>query len=297
MNNINETLVSIVMPCFKMGKFIADALDSISKQSYSNWEIIIVDDCGPDDGTAEIISVFQSKNKKNLIKYIRLDVNSGVSAARNKAIENAQGHLISFLDPDDIWKRNHLHNCVKELKDNTLVDMVCCQVEIFHGEDVHASVLSTIPDWYKMNFPATLSIACLIIPSAVILRRNALLKLNTPPFDCALHPCEDWDLWIRLAKNGIKFKIIETSTCYYRRHPKQVTSNPGFSSYSYDYLANKHPGFFLYSNTNILQENIIKTTYLFDRTHGPIYRLLRSIDIFILGALSFIKKNIFFKQA
>jgi len=281
MSKSNEQLVSIVMPCYKMGRYISEALESVSKQAYSNWELIVVDDCGPDDGTVDAISKFKENHLNHLVKYIRLEVNSGVSIARNTGIQSACGEFIAFLDPDDFWKENHLFNHFKIFEKNKAADLVCCSVAMFQLDDKENISLWNIPDWYKLNLPASLGTGCFIIPSAVVIRRKALLEVGNHPFDPQLHPCEDWDLWIRLAKNLCKFIFTDEATCYYRRHPHQVTSNSGLCTDSDDILAKKHLGFFLNQHNYMMQEYFTKTNYLFERNHGPIYRLIRYIDIII----------------
>lgn len=64
-------LVSVIMPCYKMGRFIGEALESVGKQTYTNWEVIAVDDCGPEDGTHKIVKDFASKHLDHRIEYIR----------------------------------------------------------------------------------------------------------------------------------------------------------------------------------------------------------------------------------
>jgi len=96
-------LVSVIMPCYKMGRFIGEALESVGKQTYPNWEVIAVDDCGPEDGTREAVEGFAKQFPNHRVIYHRHEKNGGVSAARNTAIGLAQGEYLAFLDPDDAW--------------------------------------------------------------------------------------------------------------------------------------------------------------------------------------------------
>lgn len=93
-------LVSVIMPAYNAESFIAKAIESVKKQKYLNWEIIIVDD-GSTDRTPEIVKSYMKEETK--IKFYRLDINSGPAVARNKALNIASGKYISFLDSDDIW--------------------------------------------------------------------------------------------------------------------------------------------------------------------------------------------------
>ena len=73
----NNLLVSVIIPCYKMGGYIAEALESIGKQTYENWEVIAVDDCGPEDGTREIVESFAADQPQHRVEYIRHKENGG----------------------------------------------------------------------------------------------------------------------------------------------------------------------------------------------------------------------------
>lgn len=92
--------VSIIMPTYNCGKFIAESIESVLNQTYSNWELLITDDCSTDN-TIEIIKEFVQKDFR--VKLFQLDLNSGAGVARNNSIERAQGKYIAFLDSDDMW--------------------------------------------------------------------------------------------------------------------------------------------------------------------------------------------------
>ena len=91
-------LVSVIMPTYNCGRFIAESIRSVIAQTCTNWELIIVDDCSTDD-TAQIVASFADKR----IHYMRNDYNSGAALTRNKALREAQGRYIAFLDADDVW--------------------------------------------------------------------------------------------------------------------------------------------------------------------------------------------------
>lgn len=96
----NEKLVSIVMPAYNCADFIGVSIESVMSQDYSNWELIIVDDCSK-DSTKEVIHHYIEKDQR--VQYVSLDTNSGAAVARNKAVELSKGEYIAFLDSDDIW--------------------------------------------------------------------------------------------------------------------------------------------------------------------------------------------------
>ena len=96
-------LVSVIMPSYNTGKYIGKSIESVINQTYSNWELIIVDDCSDDD-TEEVVSVFKDER----IKYFKNAFNSGAAISRNRALREAKGRWIAFLDSDDIWKPTKL---------------------------------------------------------------------------------------------------------------------------------------------------------------------------------------------
>ena len=101
-----ENLVTIVTPCYNSQQTILQTIESVIKQTYPNWEMLIVDDCST-DGTADIVKRYENIDSR--IKYFKTELNSGSpSLPRNIGIDNAQGKYIAFLDADDIWLPNKL---------------------------------------------------------------------------------------------------------------------------------------------------------------------------------------------
>lgn len=110
--HIND-LVSVIMPAYNCDKFIASALDSVSIQTYQNWELIVVDDCSTDN-TANVIKNYVDNEAR--VKYYRLDHNSGAAIARNTAVNIANGRYLAFLDSDDVWEPEKLKKQIGYMK-------------------------------------------------------------------------------------------------------------------------------------------------------------------------------------
>ncbi len=106
-------LVSIIMPSWNTGRFIAETINSVIAQTYSNWELLIVDDCSTDD-TDKIVASF----KDNRIKYFKNERNSGAALTRNRALREAKGEWIAFLDSDDLWAPKKLEKQIAFMKEN-----------------------------------------------------------------------------------------------------------------------------------------------------------------------------------
>lgn len=112
-----DSLVSIITPSYNSEKYISNTIESVITQTYQNWEMIIVDDCST-DSSCDIAEKYTQKDSR--IKLIKLNKNSGPAKARNRAIKEAKGRYISFLDSDDIWYHRKLEKQVYFMKENDL---------------------------------------------------------------------------------------------------------------------------------------------------------------------------------
>ncbi|RXR20938.1 glycosyltransferase family 2 protein [Flavobacterium amnicola] len=110
-------LVSIITPTYNSAKYISEAIQSVQKQTYRNWEMLIVDDCSSDN-TIAIVEQFMEDDHR--IHLLKLNKNSGAGVARNSAITEAKGKYISFLDSDDLWKPEKLSKQIEFMKANNI---------------------------------------------------------------------------------------------------------------------------------------------------------------------------------
>lgn len=109
-----SNLVSIIMPSYNTGRFIGETIESVLAQSYSDWELIIVDDCSKDN-TDDVVSQYLADER---ICYIKNETNSGAAISRNRALREAKGKWIAFLDSDDLWEPDKLKNQIAFMEDN-----------------------------------------------------------------------------------------------------------------------------------------------------------------------------------
>ena len=110
---MSET-VSIIMPSYNTGHFIKETIESVLAQTHTDFELIIVDDCSTDN-TDEVVSEFLSDNR---VKYIKNEKNSGAAVSRNRALSEASGKWIAFLDSDDLWTEDKLEKQIAFMKEN-----------------------------------------------------------------------------------------------------------------------------------------------------------------------------------
>jgi len=110
-----QDLVSIIMPSYNCGKYVEDSIRSVQAQTYQNWEIVFVDDCSTDD-TMKIVSSMNVHDKR--IRLFQNLENCGVAISRNKALREAKGRWIAFLDSDDVWEPTKLEKQVRFMEDH-----------------------------------------------------------------------------------------------------------------------------------------------------------------------------------
>lgn len=136
-----EGLVSIIMPSWNTAKFIAESIQCVIDQTYKNWELLIVDDCSTDN-TDEVVASFLADKR---VKYLHNEKNSGAALTRNKAMREAQGEWIAFLDSDDLWTPDKLEKQVKFMKANNYV-LTYTEYEKIDEEDNPLNIYVTGPD-------------------------------------------------------------------------------------------------------------------------------------------------------
>ncbi len=112
--NMNNDLVSIITPSYNTANFISETIVSVLKQTYTNWEMIIIDDCS-DDNTEIVVTPFLVDSR---IKFYRNKRNRGAAICRNIALKMAKGNWVAFLDSDDLWDSNKLEKQIRFMKKN-----------------------------------------------------------------------------------------------------------------------------------------------------------------------------------
>lgn len=109
-----NSMISIIMPSYNTANYIEASIESVRRQTYENWELIIVDDCSTDD-TDEVVRPFLSDRR---IRYLKNEQNSGAAISRNRALREAKGKWIAFLDSDDLWLPEKLEEQVAFMEQN-----------------------------------------------------------------------------------------------------------------------------------------------------------------------------------
>ncbi len=194
-----QPLVSVVIPTFNRLPFLKEAIASVSAQSYTNFELIVIDDAST-DGTA---SWLKSQDEAKL-RFEVLAENRGVSAARNKGIALANGEYIAFLDSDDLWQANKLAKQIAFFEANP--DMLVCHTNERwekNGAFINQKKIHRKQGGFFFDRACEL---CLVSPSTVMIHQSVFKRFGH--FDESLPVCEDYDLWLRL-NSTLPFGFID----------------------------------------------------------------------------------------
>lgn len=212
---MKQPFFSIVIPTYNRRVLLEKCVNSVLNQTFTDFEIIVIDD-GSKDGTDEFIASLETK-KINL-KY-RYHKNHGVSFSRNKGIKIAKGKWIAFLDSDDWWKPTKLERMAEYI--NKYPD-----IKIFHTEEIWYQRGRLLPQKVKHKKPTgfvykhSLPLCCISLSTAVVAKE---VFDDVGLFDETMEACEDYDLWLRAtAKYAVKL-IPETLTLKDGGRPDQLS--------------------------------------------------------------------------
>jgi glycosyltransferase involved in cell wall biosynthesis len=208
-------LISVIIPVYNGEKTIKETLDSVLKQTFQDFELIIIND-GSQDATVEIVEGIQEPRIK-LYSYS----NAGQAASRNRGISHAVGEFIAFLDADDLWTADKLEAQLKALQANPEAAVAYSWTDYIDESNQflrRGSYISVTGDVYKN----LLVVNFLENGSNPLIRAQALAEVGY--FDEALPPAEDWDMWLRLAAR-YQFVAVPSPQILYRQSSHSMSSN------------------------------------------------------------------------
>lgn len=214
-------LVSIIMPSYNTAQYIAESIQSVLKQTYANWELIIVDDCSTDN-TDEIVTSIEDKR----IRYFKNEKNSGAAVSRNKALREARGRWIAFLDSDDLWHPEKLEKQIRFMMENnykfTFTDYRI-QLNgtwlpyIYTGPDV-------INERRMKNY-------CYFSTITVIYDREYVGLIQIEP----VRKNNDYAMWLKIIKKTPCYRFSECLSSYIK-HDGSISSGSKFKLIKHHYI-------------------------------------------------------------
>lgn len=186
--------VSIIIPTYNREKTILRAVQSVLEQTYTNLEVLIIDD-GSTDGTADIINNI----KDDRIKYIVLEQNGGPSNARNVGVQIAEGEWIAFQDSDDCWHKNKLEKQIEYIERNPQYSLIyCMSMNYFLNGNTLIVPPAPLPDVMEGKMLHTLLQRNVVDTPTMFMKRECFLTVGG--FDVRYKALEDWEFMIRFAK-------------------------------------------------------------------------------------------------
>jgi glycosyltransferase involved in cell wall biosynthesis len=206
-------LVSIIMPSYNTASFIAESIQSVLAQSYTEWELIVVDDCSPDN-TDQVVKPFLSDKR---IKYIKNDRNSGAAVSRNRALREAKGKWIAFLDSDDLWMPDKLKKQISFMEKNGYHFSYTNYAEI-DTEDMRNGITVTGPKkitktgFFNYCWPGCLTV--MYDAEAIGLIQIADIKKNN-----------DYAMWLKVCQKADCYLLDEELALYRRGRAGSVSTH------------------------------------------------------------------------
>ena len=217
-------LVSIITPSYNCAEYIGDTIESVIAQTYTNWEMIIADDCSTDN-SLEVIHSYMEKDKR--IKCYKLPHNSGAAMARNEAMKNAQGQYMAFLDSDDVWLSEKLE---KQLKFMQTTGHAFTCTSYSQVDKSGGSLERIIRVKKKVNYNRLL-LDCPVGNSTVMYDVSKLGKFETPN----IRKRNDDALWLKMLKKEEYIWGLDEVLVNYRIRPNSISINK-FSLVKYHWI-------------------------------------------------------------
>lgn len=207
-------LISIITPVYNSEKYIADTIESVLAQTYSDWEMIIVDDCSTDK-SKNIIREF-AKNEKR-IHLLEFEKNAGTGKARDVALKNAKGRFVAFLDSDDLWLPEKLEKQIQFMTENNYpISFTSYKVIDENGSDLER-VIKVVESVNLHQY----------LKNTIIGYSSSMIDLEqTGSFQIAdIRIRVDTQVWISLLKKGFVAYGLDEVLMIYRVHKKSISSN------------------------------------------------------------------------
>ncbi|MGB3008845.1 MAG: glycosyltransferase [Candidatus Saccharimonadales bacterium] len=204
-NNIpKHPTVSIIVPCYNLGNFIDDAVDSIKQQTYKNIEIIIIDDGSTDEQTLIKIEEYKKDKSINVIQQ----TNQGLSTTRNNGIAAAKGEYIVCLDSDDRLDKNFVEKCINKFDENSTgnVGIVTTWLKEF-------GLRNNI--WKTSDYDVVKLLETNILHAASMFKKSAWQKVGGYKKEM-VGGYEDWEFWLSMVESGYEWMCIREPLFYYR---------------------------------------------------------------------------------
>lgn len=211
--------VSVVITCYNYGRYVDECISSVLRQTYQNYEVIIVNDGSTDDSEDKIRPFLEREN----FRYV-FQANSGQASAKNTGVRHSRGELVAFLDADDLWEPTKLERQVP-LFDNPRVGVVYSRARFIdsEGRDIELDESEPCFETHSGCVTNQLFVDNFVPFSSSVVRARCLEECGI--FDESLRMGIDWDLWLRISTKYDFAGINEPLLTYRVGHPGQMSRN------------------------------------------------------------------------
>ena len=222
-----EYKISVIIPCYNQGKFLDDAVNSVLKQTYQNFEIIVINDGSTDKYTNDLLKNYNKPKTK-----VYITKNQGLASTRNYGFELSDGEFIQFLDADDTLAPNKFEKQINIFRENNSLDVSYTNYTFFYedtgkySESQMQGLLSESPfeDFvYRWQRGISIPIHCGLFKRKVF--------NNEDPFISGFKAVEDWIMWIAISSRKCKFSYLDEDLAVYRIQQDNMTKDKTFMFY------------------------------------------------------------------
>lgn len=211
---MDQPIVTVITPVYNAEKFIAETIQSVLNQTYTDFEHILIDDCSQDE-SADIIKKFQEQDER--IKYLKLEENSGAAVARNFGLENARGRYIAFVDSDDKWHLKKLEKQLGFMKQNGYA-FTYTKFEMINDDGTVKTMAASLPK--RVNYTELLkntAIAC----STVVIDKEIIGDFRMP----LVRKGQDTATWLQILRSHDYAYLVDETLNQYRLVEGSLSSN------------------------------------------------------------------------
>lgn len=210
-------MISIVTPVYNAAAFIRQTIEMVQAQTYTDWELILVDD-GSKDSSCEVIETYLKENPDDRIRLIKKGINEGAALSRNRGIKEAEGRYIAFLDADDVWLSHKLQRQMEFMKEKN-AGFVFSAYEFGDEDAVGTGRVVHVPDTliYKKALSRTVIFTTTVLLDTEKIPKDLIYMPNVPSEDSAT--------WWQILRNGYAARGLDEVLAIYRRPAKSLSSN------------------------------------------------------------------------
>jgi len=269
---MEKVTFSIVIPVYNAEKVINRALLSIKKQTFKDYQIIIVND-GSTDKTKAAVEDFFKENNGFEYKYINVKRNRGVAYARNVGLKESQATYVAFLDADDIWYPEKLEMVHKIINKSKEIDLICHNLFVKRQGVIAGKLITCKNNKIDDLFKVLLFRQNYIYTSATVVKKESILKIGQ--FSENLFSGEDYDCWLRMSlRDDFKFYFLEEFLGEYSISSNSILSNFKTTSNQLRAIVRSHyfNNYKIHSLMNRLLLYLRENKILYDASINAYYR-------------------------